>query len=452
MRAGPLPRRDLPVSSARPLEPRASLWMRALPLFGVALALRLACVVALDAPSAARGASAWSWGAEQACMAHSLWRGDGFGDPWGHATGTSAWLTPVYPGLLAAAMALGGGIGAAAAWLVLGLQCALDACTALVIARLGRHLGLPRSGWLGAWLWALYPLALWHAAQTIWDTTICAFAGALFFERFAALAFRREARGAALAGLFYGTWLLVNPAPEALAPVLLLAVFVGARPLGGLRASGHTALFAGAALCVCLPWMLRNQRALGTLQLRPNYGVELMIGNHARASGHPEPFKYHPSHVEAELAEYRRLGEVAYSERCFARARAWLEAEPLAFLALTAVRFELFWLGRPPPLDPRRSGDLAAAGDPKSWLKWLAFAAAALAGWLGLARADLGRRARWLAAAVLLAYGVPYYLSHVSERYRFPIDPLLALGAGALVARERRDALGAPSLAQEALP
>jgi hypothetical protein len=187
------------------------------------------------------------------------------------------------------------------------------------------------------------------------------------------------------------------------------------------------AWFGGCALALCLPWMVRNQRVLGTWQLRPNFGVELRIGNHDLATGRPEPVRYHPSHVEAERELYLELGEAAYCRENTARARAWIGAHPAAFLRLTAKRAALFWVGEPPGRDPRRSAGLAPAGDPASWIKYLAFALSGALALAAVALVELPREAKLLVAGSLLLYGAPYYATHVSERYRFPIDPLVVL-------------------------
>lgn len=411
-------------------------------IVGVAIALRLLVLVALDPARAAVGASAWEWGAEQACLADSLLRGQGFGDPWAQGSGPSAWLTPIYPALLAACMKIGGGVSALSGWCLFGLQSVLDGCTAWLLLRLGRHLRRPLAGIAAAWFWVVYPLAVWHATHTVWDTTLVACVMTLFLERFAALGVAEQGAPAsrtAVAGLFFGLLLFTNPAPQSIAPVVLLALLAGGpgRPLLDPRRLGRAALFALATLAVCLPWIARNQRVLGTLQLRPNFGVEMMIGNHDLASGHPEPFKYHPSHIAQEQARYRQLGEVAYSQDCMQRALEWIRSEPRAFAALTAKRCVLFWVGRPPTHDPRQTAGVGAAGDPKSWLKWVSFLLAAVAGWAGLVWGGLRARERVFAALLLLSFGLPYYISHVSERYRFPIDPLLILGLGLLVTRRR---------------
>jgi len=172
---------------------------------------------------------------------------------------------------------------------------------------------------------------------------------------------------------------------------------------------------------------VRNFQVLGTASLRPNFGVELRLGNNPEANGHPMPFKFHPSHVPEELALYRALGERDYARDSRARAVAWIRAEPGRFLALCAKRVQYFWFGDVPLADPRKSGASGARQDPKAWAKFLAFAALGVLGWIGALRWRGATRERVLLLGSLAGFGLAYYVTHVSERYRFPIDPLLAL-------------------------
>jgi len=399
-----------------------------------ALALRLAAAGLLGTPEAARGATAWEWGAEQASLADALLRGDGLADPWGHGTGPSAWLTPAYPVLLAGLMKLFGGIGPATAWALFVVQSLADASICVALARIGRRTGVARAGGWAAVLWALSPLAIWNATKTVWDTTLVAASVAWFVERWLAVRARPSPGRVVGLGAAFGALLWLNPAPLGFVPVLGVAWLVDPSRAegvgGGLGARlARAAAFFGCAALVCLPWAWRNARELGTWQLRSNLGVELRIGNRPRANGHPEPTKVHPSHVPAELASYRQLGEVAYAADSRRRAAEWIRSDPLGFVGLTLLRVELFWLGRPPPWDPRTSGGQGAARDPQSWLKWTVFGGTGLLALVSLARrrSSLPRRERVVFGALVILFGAPYYLTHVSERYRFPIEPLLVL-------------------------
>ena len=392
-------------------------------LFGVAVLVRLAALVVLDTPGLAASGDPWRFGAEVVCLARSLVETGTYGDPWCHGTGPSSWLTPVYPGLVAVLMALFGGVTRATAVALYVIQALFSAATCVLLVGLGRRLGWPREGALAGWLLAFLPLSIWNAVQTVWDTTLVAFGVAGVFTLVLAAAGRP--RAVLVAGLAYGALLFLNPAPAAFLPAFALHLLFKAPSVrAGLV---HVALLAGAAIAVCLPWMARNATAIGSFSLRPNFGVELRIGNHDQAHGHPVPFLYHPSHVPEELALYKELGEAAYGRENTARALAWIRGHPGRFAELTLHRMRIYWLGAWPPDDPRRNDTLAPGRDFNSWVKFVVFALMGAGALAALCVLELPRPERWLLTLSLLLFGVPYFVTHVSERYRFPIDPLILL-------------------------
>ncbi len=394
-------------------------------LFAVALLLRLALLVWLAPLSAASNSTVWDFGHEAACLADSMYRGQGLGDPWSHGTGLSGWLTPPYPALIASLMWIFDGLSPALAFTLFALQALASAACCPLLVRLGKNLGAPAAGWWGGVLFALYPPSIWNAINVVWDTTFVSFgtlACLVLLTRASAFA---TTRGVIVLGLAWGGLAFLNPAPMALLPAVFL--YIALRE-GSLWDRGRNAvIFSLALVAVCAPWMLRNARVLGTPNLRPNFGVELRLGNNPEANGHPVPFKFHPSHVPAELALYRELGEKAYAANCQQRALRWIEAEPARFASLCLRRIVYFWVGDPPLTDERKSGSAGARFDPNAWAKFVSFAALGILGWIGALRWRGPARDRALLLASLACFGLAYYVTHVSERYRFPIDPLLAL-------------------------
>lgn len=394
-------------------------------LFAVALALRMILLLVLAPHEAAAGQSTWDFGHEAACLGEALYQGRGLADPWSLGTGASGWLTPPYPALIAALMWAFDGVNPSMAFALFSLQALFSAATCVLLTRLGQNLGAARAGWWGAVIFALYPPALWNAVSVVWDTTFVAFgtvACLVVATRKGAFESTRATLGA---GLCWGALALVNPAPLSLLPAVFVYIAMSSGSVGAR--AGRSALFAFALLAVCAPWMLRNARVLGTANLRPNFGVELRLGNNPEANGHPVPFKFHPSHVASELALYRDLGERAYAADCGARATQWISEHPGDFLVLCLRRVQYFWIGDLPLFDQRSSAASRAGFDPNSWAKFLSFAVLGVLGWIGALRWGPGLRERRLLLLALLGFGLAYYVTHVSERYRFPIDPLLAL-------------------------
>lgn len=405
-------------------------------LFVVALALRLVALQLLLDPAEIARSDAWTFGYESACLGESLANGHGFAGqwhraqpPWDAHAPTSAWLTPIYPAFLAVALKLGGGVTVATAWIVLGVQSVLSALTCLFLWGMGAALRDLRLARVAGWLFAIWPSAIWNSAHFVWDTTAAGCALALVVELF--LRFGPSARfgRAVYLGAAYGVMLLVSASGLAIAPALAWLVTRGAQRREQLV---RLAACTGAALLVVAPWCIRNGLAVGSWNLRSNLGVEFLVGNNDVANGYFQP-SVHASYQPKEFERYVELGEKAYAKESLHRALEWMRANPGRWLTLTLRRVQLFWVGDYPPLDPRRDGERSAANDPKSWIKWVQHASlglASLAGAVLLARRTRGGR---MIAVILLLFPVPYYLTHVMERYRFPIEPLLALCAAALL-------------------
>lgn len=413
-------------------------WRFGVLVFGVALAVRVAALLLLRAPAEIDRTDPWGWGFEMANVARALAAGHGFADPWLRAaapfdqpSGATGWLSPAYPALLAVLMRVLGGLTPAAAAALLGLQCVLSSLTTLLVWRIGRLAGHARAGRCAAWVLALHPYAIWNAAHTVWDTTLAAFALTLFVA--CALGWmRRPSTLHRLAlGAAFGALLLVHAAALAWAPLLLVWV---AYPAPNVRAAcARAGLVCVAALAVVSPWLVRNRLALGSAALRTNLGVELAVGNFDGARGYFAPER-HPSYSAREFERFRSLGEVRYASVREAEALDWMRAHPTEFAALTLRRAALYWLGDPPPLDPRvDDAGRHAAQDLPSWIKWLtqlASGAGGLAGLLLLARRG---RAGLFVGLCALALCLPYCVTHVLERYRFPSEPLLVLGLATLL-------------------
>ncbi|MBK7877338.1 MAG: glycosyltransferase family 39 protein [Planctomycetes bacterium] len=406
-------------------------------LFAVALLLRLAAFFLHGCAEHAAGKDAWSWGYESGCIAQSLADGHGYAGQWARAEGPYAehapvtgWLAPAYPYGLALLMELGGGVTPTTAGLLLGIQCVLSALTCVLVFGLGAALGGRRLARVAGWALAFLPYAIWNAAHTVWDTTCVAFVLAGF--AWLVVRFGRDASvgRSALLGLAFGLVLLVNPAPASIVPAALWIVASASPSWSGRIA--RVAAFGAVAFLVVLPWCLRNREAVGSFAVRTNLGVEMMVGNNDLANGYFQ-VKLHPSYNPDEFRAYIAQGEVPYAAACMERAKAWIRADPLRFARLTLHRARLYWFGDFPWSDPRTEGTKSAASDPGSWVKWGLHGLTGLLCVLGCALwAKRGREHRAL-VVMLLLFPAPYYLTHVLERYRFPIEPLMLLPACAFL-------------------
>ena len=406
-------------------------------VFLAALVVRLLAVQVTGAAEEARGLGAWEFGHEAACTAQAWLTTATFGDPWGQETGPSGWIAPPYPMLVAFCLAFGGGIGPASAWILFIVQALLGALAAALLVPLGAALFDQTTGRLAAWMLVLHPLAIYYATA-VWDTTASILAVVLVVFVAVRLAPRSAPGGPLVCGLVQGAAALVNPACLALFPVVTFVQFEGRAWRAAL---GRIAWILLGTAVVVSPWMVRNARTMGSAGLRTNFGVELRVGNGVGATGRHETDR-HPSHSAVELERYREMGEVSYAAWSRDRALEWIRANPVDFLAVSARRLTQYWFGEPPIWDTRQEGGQPAAADPRAWMKWIVHAAlglAALSALIGL------RSSRGVSVLfwVVLAYPLPYYLTHVSERYRLPIEPIVLLLAAAAWSRLRRRGQGA---------
>ena len=169
------------------------------------------------------------------------------------------------------------------------------------------------------------------------------------------------------------------------------------------------------------PWAERNDRELGGwVWTRSNFGLELWIGNNPDATGQtyfPQFYQLHPFGNPDEQAEYKRVGELTYMRQKGSIAKDWIVANPGAFLELSARRAVWFWFPTKPMV----------------WFdgkKWVAHLYAALT--LGMVAGVVGlfwtpHPHRWLFAVTVIGFSLPYLITHVDMRYRYPLNGVCLL-------------------------
>ncbi|MEO0660317.1 MAG: glycosyltransferase family 39 protein [Planctomycetota bacterium] len=378
----------------------------------------------------------WDWGYEQASIAQAFARGEGLADPFNQGTGATAWAAPAYPVLLGGLIRAFGGITVEVAWILFGIQVLAASLTCYALWRLGRDLYSQWAGLAAALLWAGHPMAVYLPIALVWDSTLVALTMTWFLA--AMLERGRCAPYGAVAklGVLLGLTLLVNPAPLALVP--MLCVYYLRRRGSGLRLQPRgvqrLAILLGTAALIVSPWAVRNAVVLGTPQIRSNLGVEVFVGNNDGAIGLFNG-RIHPAYNEAEMQRYRELDEVAYSKDSLERGLDWIEQNPERFGWLTLERFKRFWFG-PDPRDEIVLGTgFVQRRDAMGWIKW---GTHALMGLLAITSMIVWRGrpgSRTVMRGALFLFPLVYYVTHVFERYRFPIEPLVTLAAAVLLLR-----------------
>ena len=343
----------------------------------------------------------WSTGLEVGCVASSLASGHGFTSPFCVATGPTAWVAPVYTGLVALLFQVFGAYSSSAAWSVLLLNALFASGTACAIQRAGKRFG-KGVGDIAAWVWALSPYAMIMSIK-LWETSLSALlvtVGALMYwwlrERTA------SPRAWAAWGLYWGFTALASPSAAIFFPFLSASVAWRTR-------SRPTLQLALAALGFCAaisPWVVRNYVQVHAIYpVRSNFGEELWLGNH-EGIRKPADESQQPFGDPRELALYRSLGERNFMAAKGRAAVTFISWHPLEFARLTLSRILYFWVAPPRSL-------------------WVIISIAAFSGLLFAVQKDLHQALPFIVA--MLIYPAIYYVTHADNFQRHPIEPVMIL-------------------------
>jgi len=373
----------------------------------------------------------WRFGGEAGRIARSVVQGRGFSSPFFADTGPTALMTPVYIYLLAATFKVFGVYNTPSAIVMLALNALFSALTCLPVYFIARRGFGDRVAVRAGWFWAFFPFAIYFAADFIWPTVLTTLLLSLLFLT----ALHLEDCSAFLPwigfGLLYGLAALTEPIVVAVLPAL------GLWSCHRLHQKGKrwflpAMLSAVAFFAVVSPWTLRNYEVFHRpILFRDNFGLELFIGNNG-TSWHWASPGLHPSSEGAEWQEYQRVGELAYMDHKQQQAIEFIKGHP-SWFAVTSLRRALyFWtnywsLGKrylaEEPLDPANIVFSSA-------MTVLAF--------IGLRRAFRERRS--IAVPLLLVFlffPLTYYLTHLQDYYRRPIDPFFVVLAACAVTSRR---------------
>ncbi len=375
---------------------------------------------------------------ETGSIARSIATGNGFCNPFGRATGPTAWLTPVYPLLVAAAFKVFGIFTVRAFFFLVFLNILFSTAACIPIFYVAKRVAGIGVASGAAWLWALFPNAVMIPFEWIWDTSLAALLAATLLWAALEVAESQKLRDWCAYGLLWGFTLMTNPSLGSLLPFLLgWAAYRSGRRVD-LRTKNWSwitrpALGFGLAILCCIPWTVRNYVEFHRfVPLRSNFPLELYIGNNENYDDkHPR----YPGFItkERETFRYFRMGETAFMDEEMRKATKFIETHPRVDVILFGKRFVAFWAGIPNPVDQFLATD--------SWLARGLILSATFSG-IGalLGIAVLVRRCSEYAfplAVYPLIFPFLYYVTHTSLRYRHPIDPvvllLTAIAAGTLM-------------------
>jgi Dolichyl-phosphate-mannose-protein mannosyltransferase len=355
-------------------------------------------------------------------IAYSLAAGRGFSSPYWQETGPTAWLTPVYPALVAGVFLIFGIHTAHSFFAVVLLNILFSTATCVPIFLIGKRVGGLGVGSGAAWLWAIFPNAIIIPYEWVWDTSLSALLMATILWATLELADTQRAHNWCAYGLLWGFALMTNPSLGSMLPVLLGWAAYRAFQQGQLRAS-RPALVCGIALLCCVPWTVRNYLAFHRfVPLRSNLPFELWLGNNEQFDEQSQVVP--PANPErAEIRNYIRMGETAFMQDKWREALAFITTHPKLEAILYGRRFVATWTGMEKPIEGFRDAD-----SPLVRLVLISNTVAALGGLCGILVLVRSRNPYAFPLAMSpIVYPLIYYVTHASLRYRHPIDPILML-------------------------
>ena len=355
-------------------------------------------------------------------IAYSLSQGHGFSALFRQNTGPTAWLTPVYPLVLAAIFKIFGPFTQRAFFVAAGLNIVFSSAACVPIFYAGRRVAGSEVASAAAWLWAFFPNAILIPFEWIWDTSLSALLAALILCVTLALPQSKLPRDWSAYGLLWGFALLTNPALAALLPFLLgWAAYRSPRP--NAQQLKRAALSFAVILACCAPWTVRNYLVFHTfIPLRSNFAFELWLGNNEIFDDTAANPRARVTQYE-ETRRYAQIGETSFMQEKWDKATQFIASHPRLELHLLARRFVATWMGLASPLRAFVESD--------SWFArtaLLANAAVAVGTLAGIVILFVVRNPyAFPLAAFPLIFPVTYYIAHTSLRHRHPIDPVLIL-------------------------
>ncbi len=363
------------------------------------------------------------FGAETGAIAAAIASGRGFSSPLRFLqTGPSAWLAPIYPYMLAGVFKLFGTYSYTSNIVIRVLDCAFSALTCWPLAAIATKAFGKRVGIASAWLWVFLPTAIFFPVIWVWDTTLAGLWMALL------IAATFELRGSTRAahwigyGALWGAGAMINPSLLAILPFLgLWAIW----PLRWQiqRAAQLTAFSALVFACCLVPWTVRNYVTFHKfIPLRSNWGLELWLGNNAEVPDTWTPY-LHPNDNINEARKYAAMTEIPYMEEKKQEAYAFLWSHPRDSARFFFHRFADTWLGVwDSPVDLWKSISLYYK------LLLVSNILFSLLAFLGILFACRSHNEYSLPlASVMLFFPIVFYLTHATQRYRYPMDCVMAV-------------------------
>jgi len=360
----------------------------------------------------------FQFGWEMGRLSRSIAQGQGFSSPTDLNSGPSAWTAPVYPYILAGIFRVFGIYTHASAWMILTFNSFFAALTCWTVYLIANRIFGPWVARGSAWTWAVFPYLIYWPVRVVWEASLTTFLLTLALWLTIRMGEGARRRDWIIFGLLWGLIALTNTAV-----IILLPFFLGWLMVQRPAYSGR---YLGAALCLVVvllcvtPWTVRNYHTFGRfIFIRDNLALELHEANNNVSSG-LWTRNEHPGNDLASMRRFQELGEIRFMDEKSRQFREFVSQHPGQFLLFTLQRMFYFWAA-PPQATNVAGYDLWVARHTQ-FLLAAAFAFAGL--FLTFRRKN---RFRWLLAAFLLLYPLPYYIVNPFPRYKHPIEPVMLI-------------------------
>jgi Dolichyl-phosphate-mannose-protein mannosyltransferase len=281
------------------------------------------------------------------------------------------------------------------------------------VGRLSREItGDALSGLLAATLWAFYPFSIFYAVVGLTET---------FFVMLILLGFLAYQTGHFTWGsLAMVVGILTRPAVEPLTPSLMLVFVLVIHRQSLVQALKHLVILVGIYVALMSPWWWHNYQTYGQfVRLNLGGGIVLYSGNYAgNIDGGGVDFRI-------EVSGYHDIADPVERDRVLKQAALqFITENPRRFIELAGLKFIRLW--QPWPYAADYSGKLFKIVSAASYLPLLAMA---IVGAVWCVRRNF--RAL-LPIALFVGYLTAIHMITIgSIRYRFPMEPFLAVLAGA---------------------
>ncbi|MGA3103979.1 MAG: glycosyltransferase family 39 protein [Terriglobales bacterium] len=387
----------------------------------VALAVRLLVMIFLLPEQLEPQRDHWHFGYETGRIARSIVEGRGFSSPLFGETGPTAWMTPVYPYLVAGVFKVFGVYTKTSAIVLLSLNALMSALTCVVVFFIARiSFGDRIAKWSG-WAWAFCPYAIYFPVERIWETWLATLLLAVLFLITLNLENENRISRWILFGLLWGAGALTSPSMLAVLPFLALWV-IYRRHSRGQRWFALNVFATVAFFVVIAPWFIRNYEVFHRfVPFRDNMGIVLRLGTKGTTK-HWGAYELGPWHNDAEWNEFQQLGEFGYMQHKKQQAVEFIRANPGWYMWMNLRRAVFLWTGywsvdreylKEEPLDP-----------PNIFFCTILTVLALLGLWRAL-RADFSGNLPY--ALVLFSFPLIYYITSPEVYYRRPIDPFFVI-------------------------